>query len=519
MEVFKVTIVEHFETPPAIIGFLAIQSAVVPPAQAARRLRAWLDAPLSGLSCALGWCLATVLFMGVTAILGGPGLVDWGESGYSTWAVAHAQFSCVFPSAALPGEPLIAPVYVFYSGAIAAITSIGHAVPFPSRAALGPHCDTMYAAVGRWWAPAGALVPTLRIAYTSWLFLTAGLIAWLRSSGRGKCGWEPATLVVVACLPPVWTCVVKFFHPQDLVAMGFVLAAMACTQRDRWSVAGALIALAVLTQQYALLVAVPLLMLAPAGRRVRYSATAAVTVALIVLPLLVATSGHALRALALGSGNGPFYGITVLGKLDLPGLAIVLLSRILPVALAGALAWWVVRRLGTTHALRPVTLLSVVALSLSLRLVFEQNLYSYYFMALVVTLVLLDIVRGHIRASLVAWLGGLTVLFLQEPYFQFFFGFPWTKGKLSPFLIVFSVALAAILVVRRSMTSWRLALCLAVVTCALVTWPVADPFPFRFPLWFWQVVFVGSGVALAGSPLLTELRTDHHSDDVALAPG
>ena len=49
--------------------------------------------------------------------------------------------------------------------------------------------------------------------------------------------------------------------------MGLILGALACVRRDLWRWAGVLLALAVLSQQYALLVAVPLLVVAP-GRAV-----------------------------------------------------------------------------------------------------------------------------------------------------------------------------------------------------------------------------------------------------------
>ena len=63
----------------------------------------------------------------------------------------------------------------------------------------------------------------------------------------------------------------------------------------------------------------------------------------------------------------------------------------------------------------PVPLLALMALSLSLRLVFEQNLYGYYFMAFAVSLVLLDVVGGRIRGQLVAWLGLLTLAYNPFP--------------------------------------------------------------------------------------------------------
>ena len=51
-----------------------------------------------------------------------------------------------------------------------------------------------------------------------------GAIAMLRTSGRGRCRWEPAALIVLAGISPVWTPLLDEYHPQDLVAVGLVLA-------------------------------------------------------------------------------------------------------------------------------------------------------------------------------------------------------------------------------------------------------------------------------------------------------
>ena len=48
----------------------------------------------------------------------------------------------------------------------------------------------------RWAKHTGALVPTTWIGCVTWLALMAGVIAWLRASGRGRRGWEPVTLHV-----------------------------------------------------------------------------------------------------------------------------------------------------------------------------------------------------------------------------------------------------------------------------------------------------------------------------------
>ena len=265
----------------------------------------------------------------------------------------------------------------------------------------------------RWSQRSGALWPTIRTGYVVWLFLLVGMIMLLRAAGRGRSGWEPTALVIVACLPPVWFCVEMYAHPQDVVAMGFALAAMACALRSRWIAAGILIALAVLTQQYALLVAIPLFVLAPTARKFSYVAAAAIAAAVISVPLLAVASGSA-RSIFAGSGAAGGIGGTVVWELHVRvGAPLVLVSRLPPLFLSLVLAWYVVRRLKST-ALQPAVLISLVAVSLSFRLVFEDNIFSYYYMALAVSLVVLDVVRGRIRETLVAWVA-MVLLVYTEP--------------------------------------------------------------------------------------------------------
>jgi len=330
----------------------------------------------------------------------------------------------------------------------------------------------------------------------------AGVIAWLRTSGRGRCWWEPTTLLVVAGLVPVWLCVQTIFHPQDLFALGLALVATACARRDRWLLAGVLLALAVLSQQFALLVAVPLFVLAPAARKVPLATAAFVTGAVVVLPLATLTSGHAIRAVTLGTGDNPSQGGTVLWETHANGVTAVLLFRIAPIAVSILLSLWVARRLGS-RALEPVPLISLVAVSLALRLVFEANLFAYYFMALAVTLVVLEVTQGSIRRTVVAWLAALTLvstrmtglLFGPEPWERYL------QHKLIPILIG-GAALLAILIQlaqgsdRRNMWPWA-----AVVAVDLILLPGGNALSAGTVIWFWQVVLVVPGLLLAGQTL------------------
>jgi hypothetical protein len=205
-----------------------------------------------------------------------------------------------------------------------------------------------------------------------------------------------------------------------------------------------LLGLAITSQQFALLVLAPLAMVVPNDRRIRFAGAAIVGAALIVVPIVVVTSGRALSWTVFGSGTGTLVGRTLLGVLPIHG-PIFIESRFLPIALSILLAWWAMRRLGSA-ALEPLPLVSLIATSLSLRLVFEVNMIGYYLMAMAVSLVMLDVIRGRISLLLVGWLG---LVFLA------FYPLPWGF----------------------------------------------DPLSTGLPPWMWQILILGSGIVLAAGPL------------------
>jgi hypothetical protein len=453
----------------------------------------------------IGWCLATLLSIGLIALLGGPASNDSYETVFSTWAIQHGQLACAFPL----GDKVTAPLYPLVSGGIAAMERIGHGVPFPPRSALGPDCHRAFLAINTWSLRADAQNATIRIGYLSWFVLMAGVVAVLRSIGRGRCGWEPTTLVIVACLPPVWLCVEGTFHPEDLVAMGLALVAVALARRSSWAWAGVVVALAVLSQQFALLVAAPLFVLAPRGRRPAYAGAVVGTTAAAVLALSAFTSGDAAHAVLFGTGTTGGIGGTLLWELDLHGALLLLFSRIAPIVLSLLLAWWVVRRLGPS-SLEPVALLSVVGLSLSLRLVFEQQLFGYYFMALSVALVLLDVAGGRLRATLVGWLATVSMVYLVGSTALDPLRRP-APGVLNDLLPLSVMALGILLIareVRRGARWWMVTCWAAMIVGALVVWKQSDVVG-QPPTWLWQLVLVPLGIALAATPLLGELRRHH----------
>ena len=187
----------------------------------------WLDRPLSNWSCALGWLIALAIFVGFTTLFGGLTQLDALLSTYSSWFIAHGNFACAYPPGssvliALPGAAVhphggrsFVPLRRRSRGRV---SDAGRARSAMSYVA-GPDPSLVHAT--------SALTPTLRFGYLGWLALMVGVVAVLRASRRGNTGWEPLTLILIACTPPVFMCLQYLFHPQDLLAMGLLLGAVA----------------------------------------------------------------------------------------------------------------------------------------------------------------------------------------------------------------------------------------------------------------------------------------------------
>ena len=410
----------------------------------------WLDRPLNSWACVLGWLIALVIFVGLTTLFGGLTQLDALLSTYSSWFIAHGNFACAYPPGSSLQIALTAPLYTLISGGLSVLFGIGHGVTFPAQSVLGARCLTWLGPIRHWSAQTSALTPTLRFGYVGWLALMVGVVAVLRACRRGKTGWEPLTLIFIACTPPVFMCLQYLFHPQDLLAMGLILCGVASILRDRWILAGILMALALTSQQFAILVLVVFLVLAPNAGRIKMAAAAVVTWLGVVLPLVLVTSGRALRVALVGSGLAGSQNRSLTFELHITGSGTVAMWRLVPILVSAGLAYWTSRRLGRA-ALDPAPLMALIATSLSLRLVFDEGLYGYYFMSVAVSLIVLDVLRRRFRIELVGWLALIVLVF--DP-------FPWGYDRLT----------------------------------------------YSVPMWIWQVVLVTPAAWLSLSPLLATIR-------------
>jgi hypothetical protein len=491
------------------------------------RLRNWLDSPTRLFWRVMGWLGSSVVFYGLVGLLGGPTEGDAAETVYSTWSIAHGNLGCAYPKAAVYhfdnlANPfaLTAPLYTLVTGAASALLRIGHTVAFPSQHQLGPSCDNAFVAMFHWSANSGAILPTVRLSYLMWPVLMVGVIALVRAAGRGGKRWEPLALLMVACTPTAWMCLTYFFHPEDLLALGLILAGVACSLRKRWFWAGVLLGLACSSQQFAFLVAGPLLVVAVGRHRIRYLAGAVITVAIIDIPIILATSGRAIRTLILGSSRvgviNRSTGGTVLWETDLRGIPLFLLSRVAPIAASMALAWWASKRLGP-RMLSPVPMVSLVATSLAFRLIFEENLFGYYFMAVSVALIVLDVAKGQIRGTVLAWIALVTVAFnpVHAGFLSNLTGHTLELYYALP-IVVLGIVVATVVfdAVYRRIRVYKLVwIVVVLLTCESKLWGLSHTV-FAVPHWLWQVVLVPIALVLAAKPLFSAISSSETTDSI-----
>jgi hypothetical protein len=357
----------------------------------------WLDRPVSPWVCVTAWVVATALFFGVLAALGGIAIGDMVSTESGALTVAHGEPHCAFPADA----HVEAPLYPLLAAGVLAVVRPGRSVPFPDGRAMAGNCDDSATAVRLWMARSHSVQDVAHVGLIAWFPLLAGFVSVVRAAGRGRRRAEVVGVMVLAVLPPVLATLHSFFHPEDLVAMGLILGSLAAGLRSRWLVAGVAVGLAVTAQPFALLAAVPLVVVAPSRLRLRVGLGGVIGVAVVAVPVALLTY-HGLSNAFFSAGTYLPTSQTLIGLLHLPSSALGAVSRGGPVIGAALLAGWARHRLGD-GVLRPDRLVAVVGTALGLRLITEVLFWGYYLAAVAVMLLVLDTVTGRLRVVTVAF--------------------------------------------------------------------------------------------------------------------
>ena len=209
---------------------------------------------------------ATVLLFGSLAVWyrvdhgpGGPVAPtgDTWESAVPALAIEHGLLECAYPARAVSSVP---PLYPLVAAGILAATGAGNG-PLPVTWEVAVSCDHRG---GRGSVHASEW-PFLLTGLLGWPVLVLGCVFVLGAAGLRRTRWELFVLCLVACLPALAGALVVSFHPEDLMAMGFILATLGLVVRGRWGVAGICMGLACCSKQYALLALIPLAVAAPRG--------------------------------------------------------------------------------------------------------------------------------------------------------------------------------------------------------------------------------------------------------------
>jgi len=125
--------------------------------------------------------------------------------------------------------------------------------------------------------------------------LAAGLLAVFLAISMMRAGrpWTIWALLAAACLVNPLTYQAAYWgHPEEVLAAVLAVGAVIAAGRRHWLIAGLMLGAAVATKQWAFLAAIPVLIAAPAGTRVRVALTCAALAAALTLPMLAADPGR-----------------------------------------------------------------------------------------------------------------------------------------------------------------------------------------------------------------------------------
>ncbi len=269
----------------------------------------------------------------------------------------------------------------------------------------------------------GGLAPSLPPWYRSqgllgvvaWLVLAAGGLVVLRASGADTPARMAALVALLAFLPAASSAIVQLFHPQDMLSLGLALLALSQVLRRRFIVAGLLFGGAVLTKQYAVLLFLPALVVAPDVKaRLRLAAAALVLFVAGLAPFFASAPRATIENLSGFSAGGAVSGATVLSLAGWSTTVVSAVARDVPVLFAIGVCLWAYARRGPWLR-RPEALLALCLACVGSRLVFESVIFPYYLLATSVAFFLLDLVAQRSPHRSLAWIAGSAFFVAVHP--------------------------------------------------------------------------------------------------------
>jgi len=331
------------------------------------------------------WCLRALTLAAVVLVVRtGHAQIDRAAVAAPAYAVASGHLGAAYPSAVASARDSVAfqaPGFSLLAGAVVAAW----------EAVVGPP------------GAAGAL--------TFAAYCTVALVVWAggRLARRHSSGptAEVMFLVAVALSPWFRESLSNYFHPGDVMALGFLLLGLYLASESRWAWAGAAVGLGIASKQWAVLALPVLAVMAPDARqRGRLGGATLAGAALPFVPFFVVAPRAAWDVLR---GPVPVPGglvpqTTVVGMLrEYPFHVQVShvddLARALPLVCAVAVAgcWLLINR--RTHgAFVPASLKEGVWLLVAcfaLRLVADCIALSYYALPLFTLLAIAEAGRGR----------------------------------------------------------------------------------------------------------------------------
>jgi hypothetical protein len=304
--------------------------------------------------------------------------------------------------------------------------------------------------------------------------LAAGLLGVFLAVSMMRAGrpWTVWALLGAACLVNPLTYQAAYWgHPEEVLAAVLAVGAVIAAGRRHWLVAGLMLAAAVATKQWAFLAAVPVLIAAPAGTRVRLALTCAALAAALTLPMLAADPGRfhaaqnnvslessytntvtatnlwwAFASESYGQGVDVYGHTKEIAQFSLPNdLGRALHMGVIGVALALSLLY--ARRRVGRDGVRPDEVLQLLALVLLLRCMLDPLTFSYHHTPFLVALISFEALCRRLPVLSAYTIGAL--LLMNEVVVP-----SGNAGLINAFYLSWSIPLAAFMAVSLYAPQW-----------------------------------------------------------------